>query len=260
MKRPLTIALALLLLPAAAWAETPEERGLAIAVEADKRDTGWGDSTSELTMILKNRQGEESVRENHNRTMEVDGDGDKNLIVFDEPKDVQGTALLSFTHKTGPDDQWLYLPALARVKRISSANKSGSFMGSEFAYEDISSQEVEKYTYRFLREDTLSGTACFVVARDPVDPNSGYSRQEVWWDTAHYRPMKIDFFDRKGDLLKTLEYRDYRQYLDTYWRAHEFLMVNHQTGKSTRLLWNNYQFRNGFGERDFTQAALKRAR
>ncbi len=244
----------------AVLAETAEEKGLAIAVEADKRDTGWGDSASHLTMILTNRHGQESTRENHNRTKEVDGDGDKTLIVFDTPRDVKGTALLSFTHKTTTDDQWLFLPALKRVKRISSANKSGAFVGSEFAYEDISSQEIEKYTYRYLRDDTYDGAPCFVVERIPTDPNSGYSRQEAWYDKEHYRIMKVAYFDRKKAPLKTLTFHGYRQYLDRYWRADEYLMENHQTGKTTKLLWRDYKFGNGFSDKDFTKAGLKRAR
>jgi len=258
-----TLFVVLVMMVLAPWqarAETPEEKGLAISVEAEKRDTGWGDSTSSLTMTLTNRHGQESVRQNHSRTMEVAGDGDKNLIVFDEPRDVKGTALLSFTHKQGTDDQWLYLPALKRVKRISSANKSGAFMGSEFAYEDISSQEVEKYSHKYLRDDVYEGNECFVIERDPVDPKSGYSRQEVWIDKAHYRTWKIEFYDRKGAHMKTLTFSDYHSYLDKYWRSHAYFMQNHQTGKSTKLEWKDYKFANGFSEQDFTQAALKRAR
>jgi len=138
-------------------AETPEEKGLAIAIEDDKRDNGFLDFTANMVMVLKNRQGEESRRFIRNKTLEVDGDGDKSLIIFDKPRDIKGTALLNFTHKTGNDDQWLFLPALKRVKRISSSNKSGSFMGSEFAYEDVTSQEVEKYTYKWIRDETLDG-------------------------------------------------------------------------------------------------------
>ena len=101
------------------------QNGLEIAIEADKRDTGFNDSVSEMTMILRNRNGEESTRKIRNQTLEVSDDGDKSLVIFDQPRDIKGTAFLSFTHKSGPDDQWLYLPALKRVKRISSNNKSG---------------------------------------------------------------------------------------------------------------------------------------
>ena len=253
-------ALLLLLLPFGLQAQTPEEQGLAIAQEADRRDSGFGDFTSDVKMILKNKHGQQSTREIRSRTLEVDGDGDKSMTIFDKPRDVKGTALLSFTHKVGPDDQWLYLPALKRVKRIASDNKSGPFMGSEFAYEDISSQEVEKYTYKYLRDDTFDGMDVFVFERYPVDKKSGYTRQIVWLDKEHYKERKIEFYDRKNALLKTLLLTDYHQYLDQYWRAHDMHMENHQTGKSTSLLQSNYQYRTGLSDRDFDKNSLKRIR
>ncbi|WP_297526629.1 outer membrane lipoprotein-sorting protein [Thiohalobacter sp.] len=259
----LTFLPGLLVLPALAAtteAESPEARGLAIAQEADRRDSGWGDQTADMKMILRNRQGEESTRELRTRTLEVEGDGDKSLTVFDHPRDVKGTAFLSYSHATRPDDQWLYLPALKRVKRIASKNKSGPFMGSEFAYEDLSSQEVAKYSYRFLREEELDGRPTFVIERYPQYEHSGYTRQVVWIDQEMYQPLKIEFYDRKNSLLKTLTVSGYRQYLGRYWRPDRMDMVNHQTGKSTTLLWSNYRFRTGLTDRDFDRNALKRAR
>lgn len=256
----LLLAFATMLAAFPSFATTPEERGLEIELERDRRDTGWDDSSATLEMILRNRHGEESIRKLRNKTLENTDDGDWTLIIFDEPRDVEGTALLSYTHKSGPDDQWLYLPALKRVKRISSNNKSGPFMGSEFAYEDLSSQEPEKYTYRYLRDEKLNGVDCFVVERDPVDENSGYSVQIVWIDKAEYRPMKVDYYDRKDSHLKTLTFHDYQQYLGQYWRANRMEMVNHQTGKSTVLKFHDYSFRNGFSRADFTRNSLKKAR
>ncbi|HIE54069.1 MAG TPA: outer membrane lipoprotein-sorting protein, partial [Chromatiaceae bacterium] len=192
--------------------------------------------------------------------LEVEGDGDKTLIVFDEPRDVKGTALLTFSHKVEDDDQWLYLPALKRVKRIASRNKSGPFMGSEFAYEDLASQEVEKYTYKYIRDDEYEGRPVFVIERYPVSQYSGYTRQLVWVDKERYIPLKISFYDRKNSLLKTLVFRSYKQYLDRYWRAGEMFMENHQTGKSTLLTWKDYRFRTGLTDADFTRNSLKRAR
>ena len=246
--------------PGVTAAETPEEKGLAIAREDDKRDNGFNDFTADMVMILKNRHGEESKRNIRNRTLEVQGDGDKSLVIFDRPRDVKGTALLNFSHKEGNDDQWLYLPALKRVKRISSANKSGSFMGSEFAYEDVTSQEVEKYNYKWIKDETLDGKACFVFERYPTYKNSGYTRQVVWLDKEAYRIYKIEYFDRKNSLLKTLVYRGYEKYLDQYWYPAEMFMDNHQTGKSTLLVWSKYKFRNGLGDKDFNKNSLKRAR
>ena len=240
--------------------DDPVAYGLAIAVESDKRDKGFGDFTADLTMILKNRHGETSERYIRNKTLEIIGDGDKTLSIFDKPRDVKGTAFLSFSHKEGADDQWLYLPALKRVKKISSNNKSGPFMGSEFAFEDLSSQEVEKYTYKYLGDDVLDGVNCFMLERDPVDPKSGYTVQIVWIDKEDYKPLKVDYYDRKSSLLKTLTFSNYKQYLDKYWRASEMNMVNHQTGKSTQLIWSDYKFATGLTERDFDKNSLKRAR
>ena len=241
-------------------ADENDDKGLAIAQKMKSRDRGWGDSSAELVMFLRNRSGQESTREMRVNALEVTNDGDKSLMVFDTPNDVKGTAFLNYTHVNKPDDQWLYLPALKRVKRIASKNKSGPFMGSEFAYEDLSSFEVEKYRYRWLRDEEVSGQLCFVVETFPLDEFSGYSKQEVWIEQAEYRPLKIDFYDLKGALLKTLTYSDYNQYLDRYWRPGKQFVINHQNGKTTELLMRDYQFRTGLTEADFIENSLKRVR
>ena len=236
------------------------EKGLEIAIEADNRDKGFGDSTSQMTMILMDKHGQSTERAIRNRTLEGSNEGDKSLVIFDSPGDVRGTAFLSHTKKADADDQWLYLPALKRVKRIASSNKAGPFMGSEFSYEDIASQEVEKYTYNYLRDEDLNGIDCFVVEYDPVDPKSGYTRQLVWMDKAEYRVPKIDFYDRKNTLLKTLNYENYNQHLGKYWRSNRLVMTNHQTGKKTELLFADWKLQTGMTERDFEKTALKRIR
>jgi len=238
------------------------DKGLAIFSELEKRNDGFADITANMKMILRNKQGEVSERELRVKTLEVQGDGDKTLTIFDTPADVKGTALLTFAHKTEDDDQWLYLPAIKRVKRISSRKKSGPFMGSEFSYEDLGSQEVEKYTYNYLNDEDCGAAqqlTCFVVERFPVDKDSGYKRQVVWVDQNEYRIQKIDYYDRKNDLLKTLTFDEYNKYIEKYWRAGEMDMVNHQTGKSTDLKWTDYQFQTGLSDKDFSQNSLKRA-
>jgi len=150
MKKAFAIILSGLVAVSALAQSTPDQKGLEIAKKADLADRGFENTEVKLRMVLRNRQGQESERFMENKTLELTEDGDKSLIIFNSPKDVEGTATLTFTHKAGPDDQWLYLPAVKRVKRISSDNKSGPFMGSEFAYEDLSSDEVEKYSYKFF--------------------------------------------------------------------------------------------------------------
>jgi len=241
-------------------AKSPEAMGLVIAMQIEKRDAGWQDMSATLQMILRNAQGQESVRDNRMKSLEVEDDGDKTLIVFDSPQDIKGTAFLTYSHSLDADEQWMYLPALKRVKRISSANKSGPFLGSEFAYEDIASQEVDKYRHVYLRDDVLEGRKVFVKERYPEYKHSGYTRQIVWVDQLMYQPLKIEFYDRKNSLLKTLTYQDYNQYLQKFWRPSLMVMVNHQTGKSTRLSWDAYEFQIGLSQRDFDSNSLKRAR
>ncbi len=249
-----------LLIPVVAQAGEAEDRGLEIARAADAYDQGFGDFQADMVMTLKDRRGRKTTRYIRIRTLEMPDDGDRSLSIFDEPADVKGTAMLTWSHGLKPDDQWLYLPALKRVKRINSRNKSGPFMGSEFAFEDLGSQEVEKYHYRFLREEPCDDSQCFVVERTPAYTYSGYTRQVVWIDKNGYRLRKVDYYDRKNAPLKTLTVSGYRQYLEHYWRPDRMEMVNHQNGKSTLLEWKNYRFRTGLSERDFRKQALKRLR
>ena len=242
------------------FAETDEEKGLAIAIESDNRDTGFKDSTADMMMVLRNKQGDSSTRQIRIKTLEVIGDGDKSMSIFNHPADVKGTAFLTFSHAIKSDEQWMYMPSIKRVKRINSKNKSGPFMGSEFAFEDIASQEVEKYTYKYLRDENLNGIDCFVIERIPAYKYSGYTRQIGWINKAEYRPEKIVFYDRKNSLLKTLTYTGYRKYLDKYWRADQLLMKNHQNGKNTTLKWSNYKFKTGLKDKDFSRNSLKRAK
>lgn len=237
-----------------------KQKGLWVATQADEYDSGFINQTSKVTMVLKNEHGQEARRELRIKILEVKNDGDKSLTTFDTPRDVKGTSFLSFSHSNTPDEQWLYLPAMKRVKRISSNNKSGPFMGSEFAYEDLSSQEVDKYQYSYIKQEQVLGEPGHVFERYPVDKKSGYTKQVVWLDSTHWRVAKIDYYDRKGQLLKTLSYSDYKQYPNGKWRADVMTMVNHQSRKSTSLYWKDIQFGVNISSRDFDKNTLKRIR
>jgi outer membrane lipoprotein-sorting protein len=240
--------------------DTAAAQGLAIAQEEDRRESGFGDYSSHLEMTLRTADGKEAHRDMRLLDLEVAGDGDKSLTIFDVPKDVEGTALLTWSHKIADDDVWLYLPSLSRVKRIASNNKSGAFMGSEFAFEDITSQEPEKFTYRYLRDEPLDGKDCTVVEQVPAYANSGYTKQIVWRDKSDYRIQKIEYYDRRNELLKTSRLFDYQRYLERIWFPGRYEIVNHKTGRSTTLVFKNYKFHNGYTARDFDQSSLERVR
>ena len=246
-------------------ANASNEKGLAIATEVDNRDKGWGDVTVEGEMVLKNKAGNESVRKFRSTILEAAdaSEGDRSIITFSEPRDVRGTALLTHS-KIEPDDdsQWIFLPAVKRVKRISSSNRTGKFVSSEFSYEDLGSEEVADNDHIWLEDAACEHDAaltCAAVESRPKNKRSGYSRRVSFIDLDEYRVHRIDFYNRRGDLEKSLRFEDYRQYEGQFWRAHVMIMDNSQTGKSTRLAWGDYSFRQGLTERDFTPQGLPKA-
>lgn len=247
--------------PAARGASETAQKGYDIAARSDRADAGYGDSRVDARMIMRNKAGQETVRAFSFATLEKESEavGDKSLIVFQSPRDVEGTALLSHARILEPDDQWLYLPALKRVKRISSANKSGAFVGSEFAFEDFTITELNKFTYDYIGEEEVDGAMTDVIDRFPRYERSGYSKQRAWIDQKDHYTRKLEFYDRKGDPLKTLTLSDYRNY-DGAWRAHVLRMVNRQTGKETELTYSDYRFKTGLGPGDFEQGVLTRLR
>lgn len=254
--RLLTFAALAAITPLAALAETPEQKGLAIALAADAANAGFGGEKAAVEMVLINAQGDRVVRKLGIQTLEMKGDGDRSLLTFEWPADVKGTRLLTWSHKKEDDDQWLYLPAMQRVKRISSRNKSGAFMGSEFAFEDLGSQEPTKYTWRLDGEEAIEERPAWVLTRTPVDRGSGYSKQVVWMDKGHQQPVKIDYYDRKGERLKTMTATAFEQH-GKWWRPKSLEMVNHQTRKKSQLTWSSRTMGVDFDPDDFDREALE---
>ncbi len=243
-------------------AATPDEKGFEIAARSDRTDVGFAGSEVELQMVLRNAAGQEATRSLRISTLEKPDEsvGDKSLVFFNTPRDIEGTALLSHAKILDPDDQWLYLPALKRVKRISSSNKSGPFVGSEFAFEDSTAIELNKFDYTFIGVDECGDLQCDVLERLPRYENSGYTKQIAWVDQTDFQIRKVEFYDRRGDLLKVLELKDYRLYENGVWRAHLLSMSNVQTNKDTDLVYAEFQFDTGLTEDDFVKGRLSRLR
>ena len=171
-----------------AFSQSAEEKGLEIIEKSIALDNGFIDSTVEGKMILKDKSGNESVRSFKNFIFEELDEtlGDKSIIVFSEPRDVKGTSLLTHANiEPKDDDQWLYLPALKRVKRISSSNRTGKFVSSEFSYEDLSTDEPEDYNFVWLEEIACpadSTLQCHVIEATPKNKKSGYSMRVIYID------------------------------------------------------------------------------
>ena len=230
--------------------------GLEIAQKSDQAVSGFESSVSTMQMVMINAAGQKTIRDMKGATLEKEG-GDKSLMEFLSPADVKGTKLLTYQHIDKDDDQWLYLPALKRIKRISSRNKTGSFMGSEFSYEDISSQEVEKYTYPGETVEVPCGDkTCYKGVRIPKDRLSGYTRQITWVDKDTFLVQKVEYYDRKGSLLKTAVFSDYKK-IDGIWRVGKIDMKNHQNDKETVLIWVDDKVKAGLTDKHFNKRVLK---
>lgn len=235
--------------------------GRAIFEAYDEQTSGFVDMTVELEMVLRSKSGVETRRQLSFKEMEAQGDGNLSMIVFDAPRAIKGAGLLSHSHPSSADDQWLYLPATKRVKKVATRNKSGPFMGSEFAYEDLSALEIDRFDYELLGTEPCGELVCWRVERRPLDEYSGYRRHEVLLDQQAYRLQRIDYYNRKGELAKTAEISGYQQFANGQWRAGRMFMSNHLSGKSTELIWRDFRFNQELlADRDFTTNALKRAR
>jgi hypothetical protein len=227
-----------------------------IAEKSDKTTDGFESSIAQTEMILINASGQKSVRELEMKTLEGEN-GDKTISTFLTPADVKGTKTLGHEHLDRDDDQWLYLPALKRVKRIASRNKSGSFMGSEFSYEDIGNQNYKKYSYEDKVEEVdLNGMKCYKGVRIPKDENSGYTKQISWVSVDNFLLQRVDYYDRKSELLKTALFSDYKK-VDGVWRVGKIEMKNYQNDKSTILIWKEDKVHAGLTAKEFNKRVLK---
>lgn len=244
--------LVVLLFACNAWAISAYD----VAKKTDAALSGFHDAVSEMKMTLINANGQ--ARERTMKMEVLEGkEGDKSLMEFLSPADVKGTKFLNYEHFDRDDDQWLYLPALKRVKRIASKNKSGSFMGSEFSYEDLSAFNVEKYTYEGEAETVdLDGASSYKTVRIPKEKDSGYTKQVSWVDPKSFVIRRVDYYDRKKALLKTALFEDYRN-VNGVWRIGKITMTNHQNDKKTILVWENEKIDTGLTDRDFHKRVLK---
>jgi outer membrane lipoprotein-sorting protein len=133
--------------------------------------------------------------------------GARTMIMFQQPATVAGTRFLTMANPNGSDDRWIYLPSLGRVRRVAASEGSGSFMGTDFSYDDVSStsRSADLDTHTFLGEETLDDTACYVIQSIPKDSSYQYSKIIQWIATDTNIIVKIELYDRRNTLVKTVE-------------------------------------------------------
>jgi len=242
-----------------AHAQTAEERGTEIAKSRPATEFDADDSLTRMKMTLISKTGRRKEREMELISLKVSDELGKSRVVFKSPRKIQGTALLSYTHKNADNEQWLYLPTLGNPKKISAKGKSNSFMGSEFSFEDMDPGSSEDFSYKDLGDKTEEGKSYHQLEATPKGNNSSYSKQIFTIGIEDKLTYQIDFYDLQGELLKTMTLNDYKKYQEKFWRPNIMLMRNHINGKATELTWVDQQFNLGLEEKQFTKNALKRA-
>ncbi|MBL6988185.1 MAG: outer membrane lipoprotein-sorting protein [Bacteriovoracaceae bacterium] len=260
MQKVFIILMASVFITSIALAETAAQKGLRIAKLVDRKNSGMLGEASKMEMIISNSHGDKVTRQMEGIIKEVPSDGDKCLISFQTPLDVKGTKMLTHGHKQEEDDQWLYLPSLRRVKRISSGSKSSSFMGSEFTYEDLGAQEIEKYKYTFLKEiKNKKHGGLWVLQKIPVK-KSGYKKIITFISKKYYVPIQVKYFDRKGALLKVAVFSKFNKYKigkKIFWRANSVHMSNKQTRKESTMNWKTRKLGVKYQDTIFAKSSLR---
>lgn len=240
----------------AVYAMCPEEQGMQIAQTMQASVSGWGDIQSDMEMTIRSPNGKENKMTLESKMLEVPSDGDKSLILFKLPQSVAGVKLLSHSHIKSDDEQWTFMPKTKKINQIGGKAKSGSFLGSQFSFEDLSSFKIEKYRFRYLRDEKCDAEQCSVLAIYPEYKGSGYSKMISWVDQQS-RVQKMEYYDREDELLKTLTIMEYKKINDKYWQPVSSEMKNNQNGKSTELRISNIRLKTGLQSRDFDKAVLK---
>lgn len=217
------------------------------------------DMQGELSMTLINRQGEQRVRELSQYVKNTPG-ADKKIMFFRTPADVKGTSFMNWSYTNGKDDdQWIYLPALNRTKRISSDGKGDYFMGSDFTYDDLGDRHPDEDSHQLLREEIVQGKACYVVESKPKEEDYMYSKIISWIMKDNLIGLKREFYDENGDLLKTLTIHEYDQ-VDGYWTILKTEMKNVQKNHKTVMEFTNVQFNQGIPDSRFTERSMTMGR
>lgn len=243
-------------------AELPS--GDIIAFNINARDEGIAVSRN-LKMQMTDRHGKERIRETR-AFRKYFGDEKRTAIFYLKPKNIKDTAFLTYDYedKEIDDDQWLYLPAMRKVRRISASDRGDYFLGTDLSYEDIKLEtrvSVKDYRRKTIAEDVVDGVHCYIVEETAIDNETaeelGHSRRESCVDDSIWMTRRSKFWDLQNNLLKTTYFKDISK-VQGIWTAHTIEVENHKTGHHTVFSFSDVNYTDGVKDSIFTQNALKR--
>ncbi len=242
------------------WSQQPTGREIMEKYKAQDRTK---DSSVELKMTIINARGGKRERQVTQMTKTDANDNRKTLIRFLSPPDVAGTGFLSIEYSDRDDDNWLYLPALRKVRRIASSGKTDSFMGTEFSYEDLDSEDLNVHEYRLIGSESVVGVDAWIVEAIATDPKkikeTGYSKRELWISKDHHLAIQMKYYDKQGAYVKLLKGGEIRQVPGTdKWRTHLLTMEDVRKRKKTVLQFSDYKINQGVPDMNFSPRYLIR--
>ena len=243
-------------------AELPS--GDEVAKRINERNEGVAVSRL-LTMEMTDKRGKSRKRETRG-FRKYYGDEKRTVIFYLSPRNIKDTAFLTYDYPAADkdDDQWLYLPAMRKVRRISASDRGDYFLGTDFSYEDIKLEtrvSLDDYSYKTVGEGEVDGKHCLIVESTAVSKDVakelGYSKQESCVDDEIWMIRQTKMWDVQGKLLKTLHVSDIRQ-VDSIWTAHLMEIENHKTGHHTKFTFSDVKYNDGVKDSVFTKNSIKR--
>jgi outer membrane lipoprotein-sorting protein len=231
--------------------------GLDVIQKVYDRPTG-NDMTGNLIMTIENSRGNQRVREIKQFVKSVKN-GEKKIMFFLSPADVKNTSFMTWSYDDASksDDQWIYLPALKKVKRISSDSKGDYFMGSDFTYDDLGDRHPMDDTHTILREEVLNGKETIVIESVPKDEEYMYARTVTWVIKDSWIGLKKEFYDEDDDLLKILTVEQEKSFGDVIILT-KVKMHNMQKNQFTIMEFSDVQIDKGIPNNKFSERMMKR--
>ncbi len=239
-----------------ATAVAADEAGNALAQQVRDRPTGK-DSITNGSMVLLESGHAPRLRRMRTYQLESSPDEQWTLIRFSEPVDIADTGLLTLDHANGETDQWVYLPAVKKARRIPSERRGGNFVGSDLIYEDLRDRKVNQDVHTILREEKIEGQSCKVLQSVPVDAgNSEYSKRISWIHPQTLVALKVDLYTGGEQPSKRMEVRQLKK-IQGYWTVLELVVTDLKSNHSTRMLADSVVYDQGLPPTLFTQAVLE---
>lgn len=211
---------------------------------------------STLHMRITNARGASRDREIVQYSIDAE-EGEKKIMFFENPADVRGTSFMTWSWDDGrDDDQWIYLPALKRIKRIASDGKNDSFMGSDFTYDDLGDRHPSEDTHTLIGEETVDGLPCYVVESVPVVRNPLYAKTITRIHKDSWVGIRKEYYDDSGKPVKALEIGK-REKIDGFWVVTDMTMKDLDRGSSTRITMNAVRFDIPLGKEVFSERQMR---